>query len=262
MNPFPTTKKALGQHWLDDEAALQAMLDAADVESSDIVLEIGPGPGTLTSLLVEQAAKVIAVEFDEDLARELPLRVPSDKLTIVQQDILRFDLQTVPKGYKVVANIPYYLTSNLLRVLCESTNPFTKASLLMQKEVAERICAEPGAMSLLSVSVQYYCEASLGPIVPAELFSPPPKVDSQILALTFRERPLFENVDTKVFFRVVRAGFSQRRKTLLNSLSGGLQLEKPVVTALLERAGIEAGKRAQSLSLSQWYDLYLAYTNA
>ena len=262
MNPFPTTKKALGQHWLDDEAALQAMLDAAAVDTSDIVLEIGPGPGTLTSLLVERAAKVIAVEFDEDLARELPTRVPSDKLTIIQQDILRFDLQILPKGYKVVANIPYYLTSNLLRVLCESANPFSKASLLMQKEVAERICAEPGAMSLLSVSVQYYCEAELGPIVPAELFTPPPKVDSQILALTFREKPLFDNVDTKTFFRVVRAGFSQRRKTLLNSLSGGLQLEKTAAAALLENAGIDGGRRAQSLSLSEWHDLYLVYTNA
>ncbi|HEU4984037.1 MAG TPA: 16S rRNA (adenine(1518)-N(6)/adenine(1519)-N(6))-dimethyltransferase RsmA, partial [Nitrososphaera sp.] len=192
MDNNPRTKKSLGQHWLNDEASLDAMLEAAEVSGDDTVLEIGPGPGTLTSKLVEVAKEVIAVEFDADLARDLPKRVPGAvNLEVVQQDILKFDLTALPLGYKVAANIPYYLTSNLLRVMCESHNPFSVAALLMQKEVAERVCAKPGDMSLLSVSVQFYCEASLGKLVPAALFTPPPKVDSQILKLEYRSQPLF-----------------------------------------------------------------------
>jgi 16S rRNA (adenine1518-N6/adenine1519-N6)-dimethyltransferase len=173
---------------------------------------------------------------------------------------LHFDLTSLPPNYKVVANIPYYLTSNLLRVLCESSNHFSKAAILIQKEVAQRVCAAPGAMSLLSVSVQFYCEARLGILVPAALFTPPPKVDSQVLELTFREQPLFTGVDTRVFFRVVKAGFAQRRKTLLNSLSGGLQLDRAETEALLQQANIIPTVRAQALNVQQWYDLYQAYT--
>jgi 16S rRNA (adenine1518-N6/adenine1519-N6)-dimethyltransferase len=255
-NNFPSTKKSLGQHWLSDEQSLDAMLDAADISLDDVVLEIGPGPGTLTEELVNGARQVVAVEFDADLARELPLRVQAENLSVINQDILTFDLTTLPPNYKVVANIPYYLTSNLLRVLCESPNHFSKAAILIQKEVAERVCAKPGSMSLLSVSVQFYCEASLGRIVPAALFTPPPKVDSQILVLSFREKPLFEGVDTKLFFRVVKAGFAQRRKTLLNSLSGGLHVSRDQASEILQEAAIEPGVRAQNLSLEDWYRLY------
>src|SRR5262249_42571664 len=154
-------------------------------------------------------------------------------------------------GYKVVANIPYYLTSNLIRVLCESNNPFSQAAILIQKEVAERVAAEPGQMSILSVSAQFYCEVSLGPVVPSELFTPPPKVDSQVLILKYREHPLFENVDTKQFFRIVKAGFSQKRKTLENSLSGGLAISKEQAREMLTTADIPAGQRAQALSLQE-----------
>jgi 16S rRNA (adenine1518-N6/adenine1519-N6)-dimethyltransferase len=255
----PPTKKSLGQHWLQDETSLDAILNAADVGLNDTVLEIGPGPGTLTEELVQSAKEVIAVEFDENLARELPLRVPAQNLKVVHQDILRFDLTSLPPNYKVVANIPYYLTSNLLRVLCESTNHFSKAAILIQKEVAERVCAKPGSMSLLSVSVQFYCEASLGLIVPAELFTPPPKVDSQLLKLTFREQSLFPDIDTKQFFRVVKAGFAQRRKTLLNSLGSGLHLSRDETTQLLETAGIAPTVRAQNLTLDDWYRLCKCY---
>ena len=258
---FDTPKKSLGQHWLDDPVSLDAMLEAADIGLEDTVLEIGPGPGTLTEELVASAKQVTAVEFDENLAAKLPGRVPAGNLTVVQSDILSFDLTSLPPDYKVVANIPYYLTSNLLRVLCESPNHFSKAAILIQKEVAERVCAKPGAMSLLSVSVQFYCEASLGMVVPARLFTPPPKVDSQILKLTFREQPLFPGIDTKAFFRVVKAGFSQRRKTLLNSLSAGLQLGRERTAALLSSAGIPAGQRAQALTLAQWYELYQRYSS-
>ncbi|MDC6625438.1 hypothetical protein OEZ82_25755, partial [Leclercia adecarboxylata] len=181
----------------------------------------GPGLGTLTKKLLERGAIVTAVEFDHDLAIGLPGRVQHANLSIVEQDILKFDLTKLPAGYKVVANIPYYLTSKLLRVLCESTNPFAGGSLLIQKEVAERVAAKPGAMSLLSVSVQYYCDVTLGALVSAELFTPPPKVDSQIIGLRYREQPLFDDVDTSKFFFVVKAGFSSRRKKLRSSLSGG-----------------------------------------
>jgi 16S rRNA (adenine1518-N6/adenine1519-N6)-dimethyltransferase len=260
MSNLPSTKKSLGQHWLQDELSLEAMVASADVQPGDTVLEIGPGPGTLTQLLVRSAKHVVAVEFDDDLARELPQRVPADNLKVVHQDILSFDLTSLPPNYKVVANIPYYLTSNLLRTLCESPNHFSMGSILIQKEVAERVCASPGSMSILAVSVQFYCEVGLGPLVPARLFTPPPKVDSQILMVSWREQPLFPDVDTKVFFRVVKAGFSQKRKTLLNSLSAGLQLDRAETTQLLQTANIQPTVRAQALSLQQWHDLYTAYT--
>lgn len=255
----PFAKKSLGQHWLDDEAALDAMIRAAEVGSQDTMLEIGPGPGTLTAKLVQTAGQVIAVEFDEALAHSLPKRVPSGNLQVVRQDILHFDLTSLPPGYKVAANIPYYLTSNLLRVLCESPNPPSKAALLVQKEVAERVCAKPGSMSLLSVSVQFYCEAELGAIVPAKLFSPPPKVDSQVLKLTHRPAPLFPDIETKRYFRIVKAGFSQRRKTLLNSLGAGLHLSRGEAQMLLEKANIPPSARAQTLSLQDWHKISQAY---
>jgi 16S rRNA (adenine1518-N6/adenine1519-N6)-dimethyltransferase len=255
---LPFAKKSLGQHWLTDSDTLQAMCDAADVSVDDTVLEIGPGLGTLTELLVKRTHKVIAVEFDEKLTRELPARVTAENLEVIQSDILSFDLTKLPAGYKVVANIPYYLTSNLIRVLSESANPPAQAALLVQKEVAERVVAKPGGMSLLSVSAQFYWEVSSGREVPAELFTPPPKVDSQILTMKYRSEPLFPNVDTKQFFRMVKAGYAGRRKTLLNSLSAGLQLDKQATRELLERADIRPDLRAQNLSLDNWYRLYEA----
>lgn len=255
MNDLPRTNKSLGQHWLTDESALTAMCDAAEVSQVDTVLEIGPGVGTLTKHLVKRAREVIAVEFDEVLAMELPFRVPDENLKTINADILKFDLTTLPKPYKIVANIPYYLTSNLLRVLSESTNPPVIAVLLVQKEVAERVTAGPGDMSLLSVSVQFHWEVGSGMIVPARLFTPPPKVDSQILTLRRRTSPLFPDVDSRHFFRVVKAGFSNRRKTLHNSLAAGYHISKAEAKKLLESAGINPGARPQELNLEQWYAL-------
>lgn len=254
----PLPKKSLGQHWLDDPTSLQAMCDAAEVTATDTVLEIGPGLGTLTELLVEQAREVIAVEFDECLARELPSRVQSSSLTVKNQDILSFDYTSLPADYKVVANIPYYLTSNLIRVLSETPNRPSVAVLLIQKEVAERVDARPGDMSLLSVTAQFYWQTGVGPLVPAELFTPPPKVDSQILILQRRPEPLFPDVDPAKFFRLVKAGFSERRKKLRSSLSGGLHMAKPAVEELLVQAGVDPNLRAQALSLEDWHRLYLA----
>ncbi len=251
-----TPKKSLGQHWLHDDATLLGICDAAGVQAGDTVLEIGPGLGTLTRHLLKRADKVVAVEFDTSLAATLPGKFSNANLEVVEQDILQFDLTTLPAGFKVVANIPYYLTSKLIRVLCESTNPFSTAAILIQKEVAERAAAEPGQMSLLSVSAQYYCEVSLGQLVGRELFTPPPKVDSQVLILRYRTEPLFPGIDTKKFFHIVRAGFSQKRKTLVNSLSGGLGIPKDEVRTMLEAADIADNQRAQALSLEDWFALY------
>lgn len=258
-------KKSLGQHWLYDAATLEHIVDCADVKAGDYVLEVGPGLGTLTERLLHRGAVVTAVEFDHDLAEKLRVRnfgsLPAGaSLQVIESDILHFDLRQLPAGYKVVANIPYYLTSNLIRVLSESSTPFSTAAILIQKEVAERVCAKPGAMSLLAVSAQYYCDVSLGSVVLAKLFTPPPKVDSQVLVLNYHSNPLFEDVDTKLFFRLVRAGFSQKRKTLINSLSGGLAIDKEETRELLASAEIDPATRAQNLSLVQWHQLYSVYS--
>jgi 16S rRNA (adenine1518-N6/adenine1519-N6)-dimethyltransferase len=262
MNELPWANKSLGQHWLTDAEALKAMVEAADVGAGDTVLEIGPGLGTLTKFLTEQAKQVVAVEFDKDLADALPGQVPAANLKVVSEDIMKFDLTTMPTNYKIVANIPYYLTSNLVRSISESSNPPMVAVILVQKEVAERVAAEPGQMSMLSVSAQYYWEVILGREVPARLFTPVPKVSSQILILRRRPKPLFDDIDEKQFFRVVKAGFAARRKTLLNSIGAGLRLEKDQALALLADADIEPNRRAQTLSLDEWYKLYLAARHA
>jgi 16S rRNA (adenine1518-N6/adenine1519-N6)-dimethyltransferase len=258
MSDQPLTKKSLGQHWLHDPASLEAMCEAADIQPTDSILEIGPGLGTLTRLLAKKADKIIAVELDKILAANLAARVSAPNLEVICEDILAFDFTSLPAGYKVVANIPYYLTSNLLRTLSETKNPPRSATLLTQKEVAERVAAPPGDMSLLSVSVQFYWDVSLGRIVPAELFTPPPKVDSQILILKRHDQDLFPDVKPKEFFRMVKAGFAQRRKTLLNTLSGGLQLDRAQVTLLCESVDIDPKRRAQSLSLEEWHNLYIS----
>lgn len=256
-----TPKKSLGQHWLHDRIALEAIAEAAEIKPTDTLLEIGPGLGTLTKYLVREASHVIAVELDEELALRLPEKVGAKNLQVVQADILNFNLETLPASYKVVANIPYYLTSNLIRRLAESINPPSRAVLLVQQEVAERICAEPGQMSLLSVSVQLYYSCRLGVHVPAEMFTPPPKVDSQAVILKRHKKPLFNSLDTKIFFQIVKAGFAGRRKMLRSSLAAGLRLSKPEADKLLAKAKIDGNLRAQSLSLQDWHKLYRAYNS-
>lgn len=252
------TKKQLGQHWLFDAAALDAMVAAAEVKQGDTVLEIGPGLGTLTERLLAAGATVHAVEYDRELLVELKAKfAKTSQFILSNEDILKFDFTKLPSGYKAAANIPYYLTSNLLRIMTESNNPFSRAALLVQKEVAERVCAQPGGMSLLSVAVQFYCRADLGEIVPADLFTPPPKVDSRILILD-HTGPRFEVEDRAKFFRLVKAGFSERRKKLRSSLSSGLGISKAQAEELLGKAGIDANLRAQALSLDDWHRLYLS----
>lgn len=248
----------MGQHWLTDEATLQSICDSADLSRNDTVLEIGPGLGSLTRHLVIRVKQIIAVELDESLITKLARSIEAPNLDVVQADILKFDLNTLPRGYKVVANIPYYLTSNLLRGLSESSNPPDGMTLLVQKEVAERICAGPGQMSVLAVSVQLYYECSLGIEVPACLFTPPPKVDSRVVLLKRHSKPLFPDLDTTKFFRIVKAGFSEKRKKLRSSLAGGLNIPKQEADNLLRRAGMDGNLRAQELSLVDWHKLYRA----
>lgn len=249
-------KKSLGQHWLTDIEALEAIAELAEIKPTDTVLEIGPGLGHLTNYLARQAAHVIAIEKDEELAAKLQGKFSGRPVQIIADDILKFDLSQLPAGYKAVANIPYYLTSNLLRILSESPNPPKLMVLLVQQEVAERICADPGQMSLLAVSVQLYYECRLGIRVSADKFDPPPKVDSQVVVLTRHDKPLFKSLDTAKFFRLVKAGFSERRKKLRSSLAGGLELAKPEVDKLLTVAGIDGELRAQNLSLQDWHRIY------
>lgn len=250
--------KSLGQHWLRDRDVLSHIADCAEVESGDTVLEIGPGLGTLTAELLRRADKVVAVEFDQALARKLPGQFPGKRLEVINEDILTFDLSQLPKGYKVVANVPYYITSKIVQKLMTAENKPSVSVLLVQKEVAERIAAEPGDMSILAISAQVYAEASLGDVVPADLFTPPPKVDSQVVILKTREEQLIPPEDEREFFRIVKAGFSAKRKKLRSSLAGGMGISKQETETLLEKAGISPDFRAEDLTIQEWRNLQKA----
>lgn len=245
-------RKELGQHWLQDRSILSEIAEAAEIGPEDTVLEIGPGLGTLTSELLRRAKNVIAVEFDPELARKLPGQFPGKKLQVIHEDILSYDLKKLPAGYVVVANVPYYITSRIVQKLMTSSNRPRVAVLLVQKEVAERIAAGPGDMSILAISAQVYAEAKLDIEVPREFFTPPPKVDSQVVVLTSRKQPLVPSTDEKAFFRMVKAGFSAKRKKLRSSLSGGLVMSKPAVEALLLNANVSPDARAEDLSIEEW----------
>lgn len=247
--------KRLGQHWLHDASSLEAMLDVADIRPEDTVLEVGPGLGTLTDFLSAAAKEVVAVELDESLLEELRQRYQGGNVQVVAQNILDFDTAQLDDGYKLVANIPYYLTSKLIRTFSENPNPPRSMTLLVQKEVAERLSAEPGRLSVLGISAQFYHQIALHDVVPAHLFTPPPKVDSQIVHLERRKQPLFD-IETKKFFKLIKAGFGEKRKTLRNSLSGGLQMTKADIESMLQAAGLPENARAQELTLKQWNELY------
>jgi 16S rRNA (adenine1518-N6/adenine1519-N6)-dimethyltransferase len=255
MDDLPT-KKSLGQHWLRDEESLKEIVKEANISKEDTVLEIGPGLGTLTKHLVTHSKKVIAIEFDEVLANRLKSEIPNLNLVVRHQDILKYDLNQMPLDYKVVANIPYYITGSILRLFTDSTNLPTQMTLLVQKEVAERIAAKPGEMSILAVAAQLEYEVKLGKIIDAEKFTPPPQVDSQVIILKKRHKPLFLYLDKKSYMRVVKAGFSARRKKLRSSLSAGLVMEKNDVDEILKKSKTSGDLRAQELSLTDWYKIY------
>ncbi len=247
--------KSLGQHWLRDRGTLEAIAEAGDIADTDTVLEIGPGLGTLTSELLRRAASVVAVEFDGELARKLPGQFPGKNLTVVNEDILHFDLSRLPAGYKVIANVPYYITSKIVEKLMTATNRPSVAVLLVQKEVAERIAARPGNLSILGVSAQLFADARLDIEVPREFFTPPPKVDSQVVVLTTRAQPLVPAEDERALFRVVKAGFSAKRKKLRSSIAAGLGISKQVAEDMLRDTDIDPDKRAEDLTLDEWIRL-------
>jgi 16S rRNA (adenine1518-N6/adenine1519-N6)-dimethyltransferase len=252
---MPGPNKSLGQHWLRDHDVLRSIADQADITKEDTILEIGPGLGTLTSELLKRAKKVIAIEFDENLARKLPGQFPGKNLEVVNRDILSFDLSSLPDKYKVVANVPYYITSKIVQLLMTTQNKPSMTVLLVQKEVAERLAARPGNMSILAISAQLYADVTLGDVVLAEMFTPPPKVDSQVVVLKTRPQPLLDGDQEKTFFRIVKAGFSEKRKKLHSSLAGGLHISKDSARELLQRVGISSDVRAEALSIEQWQKL-------
>jgi 16S rRNA (adenine1518-N6/adenine1519-N6)-dimethyltransferase len=247
--------KRLGQNFLVSPSALSKVVDAAKIQPGDWVLEIGAGIGNLTILLAGQAGKVVAVETDHRLIPPLTAALsPFDNVQIICKDILQVNLPQVIGGekYKVVANIPYNITSAIFRYLLESPLKPASITLTVQKEVAHRICAAPGDLSILALSVQVFGDPQPGPDIPASAFYPKPKVDSKIVHVLLFTSPLVPEPQLDTFFRLVKAGFSQKRKTLRNSLSAGMGWSPAKAGQVLESTGIDPRTRAQSLSIHEW----------
>lgn len=250
-------RKELGQHWLKDKYSLQAMIESAGVKAGDDVLEIGPGTGLLTDELVTIGANITALEFDHTLAQQLLFKYASNKnVQVVEGDIRKFDFASLPANFKIVANIPYYLTANLFRKLIDSDQKPTAASLLVQKEVAERASAEAGKLSFVAVALQVYYSVRAGELVPAHLFEPPPKVDSQILVLQQRETPQIEDDKIEDFLTLVKTGFDQPRKKLISNLLREVKLGKGALNNAFDELGVNLSVRAQELSIDQWRQLF------
>ncbi len=251
-------QKGLGQNFLTDPAILERIAAAADLTAADTVVEVGAGLGHLTSLLAERAGRVIAVEIDGRLIPLLRRRLADyANVEIVRGDILRFPTPASPCT-KVVGNLPYYLTSAILRHFLEREPRPCLLVVTVQDEVAERIVAEPGAMNLLALGVQFYGSPRIVMRVKAGAFYPRPKVDSAVVRIDVGEQPtvaLPEGVDDALFFRVARAGFGQKRKTLRNALAAGLGITKEQAESALLAAGIDPRRRAETLGLEEWANL-------
>jgi 16S rRNA (adenine1518-N6/adenine1519-N6)-dimethyltransferase len=247
--------KSLGQNFLNDPDALESIVQAAEIRPEDVVLEIGPGLGSLTRYLAISASKVICVELDAGLIPALSSVLSEYKnVRIIQADILKLSPAKLLEGddYLVIANVPYYITSSIFRHLLASMPRPRRIVLTIQKEVAERICAQPGDMSLLALSVQVFGRPRIEKIIPAEAFFPVPKVDSAVIRVDIEKKPLIPEPNLERFFRIAKAGFSQKRKTLRNSLSAGLQLSPLDAVQLLEKSGIDPMRRAETLSIGEW----------
>jgi len=258
-------EKSLGQNFLQDASALEKIALAAEIHEDDFVLEIGPGLGSLTRYLAFSAKEVTAVELDPDMLAPLKaVLTPYQNVRVVHGDILKLSISEIIKEaeYLVVANIPYYITSAVIRHLLESDPKPRRVVLTIQKEVAERICENPGDLSLLALSVQVYGKPSIAAIIPAAAFHPAPKVDSAILRIDIYEQPLIPTELLKTFFKLSKAGFSQKRKTLRNSLSAGLHIPTVASESLLASAGIDSKRRAETLSIEEWKKLCEEQTNA
>lgn len=267
-------RKGLGQHFLIDEKVLKLITSAAGLAPSDIVMEIGPGLGVLTKELAGQAGWVVTIELDSKLAAILKQTLAAfNNVTIINEDVLQIDAETLireqrerfspkissPFSYKVVANLPYYITSPVLRHFLEASLKPQVMVVMVQKEVAEAIVAEPGDMSVLSISVQFYGQPEIVSHVPAQCFYPAPEVDSAILKVTLYPRPAVDVADEAGFFRLVRAGFTTPRKQLCNSLTQGLGLPKAEVLSLLGKANIVPQRRAETLTLTEWGQLWQVF---
>lgn len=247
--------KGLGQNFLVSPSALAKVVDAAQIQPGDCVLEIGAGIGNLTILLAGQARKVVAVETDERLVPLLNAALsPFDNVQVIHNDILQVNLSQLmgSEKYKVVANIPYNITSAIFRYLLESPLKPGSITLTVQKEVAHRICAAPGDLSILALSVQVFGEPKSGPLIPASAFYPKPNVDSKIVQVILYDSPLIPEPQLDTFFQLVKAGFSQKRKTLRNSLSAGMGWSPGKAGQVLDSTGIDPRTRAQSLSIQEW----------
>ena len=252
-------KKSLGQNFLVDQRALERIVEAAELGPEDIVLEIGPGLGALTRLLAAEAGRVVAVELDQRLVEALKQTVADlPNVEIIHGDALELNPADLLEQqgdnfqYKVVANLPYYITSAIIRHLLTAEVRPKLMVVTVQLEVARRITAEPGEMSLLAVSVQFYGRPRIVARIKAGAFYPSPQVDSAVIRIDLDDYPVVEVDDVDSFFEVVRAGFAQRRKQLRNALAAGLALPASEVVQVLNRAGVNPRRRAQTLSLEEW----------
>lgn len=254
---MPANKK-LGQHWLQDPKILQTITDYADPGPEDFVLEIGPGLGTLTSRLLKSGAKVLAVEYDPDLANNLVASFPNKPtLTVQNSDIRTFNFEELEPGYKLVTNLPYYISGVFFRILIDIKNKPSVAVVLVQQEVAQKMAQSPelGDSNKLAMLAAFYYRTELGIKVSAKSFSPPPKVTSQIIILYPREEPLFSDINFKDYSRYIKFAFSSPRKTLVNNLAAGLRKSKQDITDLLAPLKLSPETRAEQLNLEQWQKL-------
>lgn len=248
--------KSKGQNFLFDQNIIEKIITSANLSKNDTVLEIGPGLGVLTDYLVEQSGKVVAVELDKKLINLLHFKYLSVKnLEIVEGDILKLKIDSLnlPKSYKIVANLPYNITSNFIRNFLETNNPPSEMVIMIQKEVAKRIVAKVGDMSLLSLSVQFYCEPKILFEVGRNSFWPAPKVDSAVINLKLKNKFSFD--DPKLFFKIAKIGFSAKRKQLHNNLSNGLHLKSDQVKLAIKDSGLNEKIRAQDLAIDDWIKL-------
>lgn len=263
--------KSLGQNFLTDKSVIDGIIEGAGIGPEDLVIEIGPGIGVLTAAAAEKAGKVIAIEIDRNLITILGDTLAEyHNIEVINENVMKIDLNALIsrednveyKSVKIIGNLPYYITTGIIMMLLESHVPAESITIMMQKEVAERIKEGPGSRTYgaLSVAVQYYCTVDLVEEVPKHVFMPQPKVDSTVLRLNLREKPPVDLIDEKMFFRCVKAGFGQRRKTLLNSL-GQTGYNKDQIRQCLEEAGIDAKRRAETLSLEDFAALANAFSS-
>lgn len=255
-------KKELGQNFLINPEILVKIMNSAEIGKDDLVVEIGPGMGILTVELAKKAKRVISYEIDTKVYETLKPKLKGyDNVELINLDALKSTLPTSP--YKLVANIPYYITSPILNHFLDNKDKTATRPqvivLLVQKEVAEKVCSKDGNHNVLSLEVQVFGKPSIEGTVSAGNFFPPPKVDSAILKVKSYERPMIE--DTNTFFKLIKAAFSQRRKTLSNSMKNQLGLERDVVQKILDEAGIDPQRRPQELSITEWNKMVTAYVN-